>query len=100
MDLPIILDGNATFAMGVEELRQSLYLLLKEPIMTWYQSCRVGSRIVLHSSDVMELKLEVQDTLKQLNGVEVVNVDVVGNRVTIQMNYNGRELEESFDVQK
>lgn len=99
MDLPIVLDKNSTFVMGVDELKQDLYLLLKEPIMTWYQSCSVGSHIALHSSDEMELKLNITDTLKQLKGVEVDSVEVVDNIVTIRLNYNGREFEETFEVQ-
>ena len=100
MDLPINLDGNSTFVTGVDELKQDLYLLLKEPVKTWYQSCKVGSLIALHSSDVMELKLEVQDTLKQLKGIEVVSVDVEDISVVIRLNYNGRELEEVFELER
>lgn len=100
MDLPIVLDKNSTFVMGVDELKQDLYLLLKEPIMNWYQSCSVGSHIALHSSDEMELKLNVTDTLKQLKGIEVDSVEVQENMVTIKLNYNGRELEETFEIQR
>ena len=101
MDFPIVLDKNSTFVTGVDEMRQDLYLLLKEPIKTWYQSCSVGSRIALHSSDIMELKLEVQDTLKQLKGIEVVSVDVTEDfYVQIRINYNGRELEETFELER
>lgn len=100
MDLPIVLGVSSTFVTGEDELRQDLYLLLKEPIMSWYQSCSVGSRIVLHSSDVMELKLEVQDTLKQLKGIEVVSVDIQGINVTIRLNYNGRIIEDVFALEQ
>lgn len=98
MDLPLKLNGNATLVTGVDELKQSLYLILKNPIKTWYQSCSVGSRVALHSSDVMALKLDVQDTLKQLSGVTVVSVVVEDLYITIRLNYNGRELEESFKI--
>lgn len=100
MDLPIVLDKTATFVTGVDELRQDLYLLLKEPIKTWYQGCNVGSRVALHSADVIELKLEVQDTLKQLKSIELVSVDVDDVYITIRLNYNGRQLEEVFEVSK
>lgn len=99
MDLPIVLKGNSTFVTGVDEMRQDLYLLLKEPIKTWYQSVMVGSRVALHTSDVTEIKLQVQDTLAQLSGIEVVSVDVIGeDAVTIRLNYNGRQLEEVFEL--
>ena len=100
MDFPIKLDGNAKFVTGVDEMKQDLYLLLKEPIKTWYQSCAVGSRIALHSADATELRLEVQDTLKQLKTVEVESVDVQDIYVTIRLNYNGRQLEEVFELEE
>lgn len=100
MDFPIVLDKNSTFVTGADELRQDLYLLLKEPMKTWYQSCTTGSRIALHSADVMELKLQVQDTLKQLKSIEVVSVEVQDEFVTIRLNYNGRELEENFELER
>ena len=99
MDFPIVLDKNSTFLTGVDEMRQDLYLLLKEPVMTWYQSCNVGSGVLLHASDVNALKMSVQDTLKQLKGVTVVSVDVIGDEsVYIKLNYNGRELEDTFEL--
>lgn len=97
MDLPVKLNGNATFVTGVDELRQSIYLVLKEPIRTWYQSCSVGSRVALHTSDVLALKTDVQDTLKQIKGVTVVLVDVRDIYITIKLNYNGRELDYTFE---
>lgn len=100
MDLPIVLDKNSTFITGVDELRQDLYLLLKEPVGTWYQSCTTGSRIALHSSDIMELKMNVQDTLKQLKNIEVLSVEADNQFVTIRLNYNGRELEENFELER
>ena len=100
MDVPIVLKGNSMFVTGVDELRQDIYLLLKEPILTWYQSCGTGSRIALHSADSTLLKLQVSDTLKQLKGIEVISVDVQDIYVTIRLNYNGKELEEVFEVQK
>jgi hypothetical protein len=98
MDLPLSLKKDSTFVTGVDELRQDLYLLLKEPLKSWYQSCKTGSRIALHSADVTEIKLEIQDTLKQLKGIEVVSVDVDDGFATIRLNYNGRELEENFEL--
>lgn len=99
MDLPLSLKKDSTFVTGVDELRQDLYLLLKEPIKTWYQSCKTGSRIALHSADMTEIKLGIQDTLKQLKGIEVISVDVDDNSfATIRLNYNGRELEENFEL--
>lgn len=99
MDLPIRLDKESTFVTGVTELKQDLFLLLKEPIMTWYQSCRTGSYISLHSTDVVELRGAVKDTVSQLKGVEIVSIDITGNNVTLKINYNGRELEEIFELE-
>lgn len=98
MDLPINLTANATFVTGVEELRQDLYLLLKEPIGSWYQSAKTGSRVGLHSSDAEMLRDSVKDTLKQILGIKVDTVQVVGDDVFIRLSYNGRELEEVFNV--
>lgn len=98
MDLPIVLKGDSTFVTGVLELKQDLYLLLKEPIRTWYQSARTGSYIPLHSTDVVELRNAVKDTLAQLKGVEIKSVEVVETNVILRINYNGRELEELFEL--
>jgi hypothetical protein len=98
MDLPIVLKGDSTFVTGVLELKQDLYLLLKEPIRTWYQSARTGSYIPLHSADVVELRNAVKDTLAQLKGVEIKSVEVVETNVILRINYNGRELEELFEL--
>ena len=86
-------------------MHQDLYLLLKEPVGSWYQSHRTGSNVVLHSSSIDDLRINVQDTLKQLGGVKVVAVDVVQTdsvtyNALIKLNYNGRELEESFEIKR
>jgi len=100
MDLPIVLQGNSTFITGVTELKQNLYLLLKEPIGSWYQSARTGSYVSLHSTDTIELRNAVKDTLSQIRGIEVVSIDVTGNEtVRLRINYNGRELTEEFNLE-
>ena len=98
MDLPIILKGNSTFVTGVDELEQNLYLILKEPVKTWYQSARTGSYIALHSTDTVELRNAVKDSVSQLANVELVSVDVYDTNIILHINYNGRELEENFDL--
>jgi len=99
MDLPLVLKSNSTFVTGVEELKQNLYLLLKEPIMSWYQSTKVGSRIALHSSDKNILYDSVKDTLAQINGVEIEAIDIEDIYIKIKLNYNGRKLEEVFKIE-
>ena len=76
MDLPIVLENNSTFVTGVMEMQQDLYLLLKEPIKTWYQSCRTGSYIPLHSTDAVELRNAVKDSVSQLRGIEIGIVEM------------------------
>ncbi len=98
MDLPIVLKENSTFVNGVLEMQQDLYLLLKEPIKTWYQSARTGSYIPLHSTDAVELRNAVKDTVSQLRGIEIVSIDVVDTNVVLRINYNGRELKETFGL--
>ena len=99
MDLPIVLDKDSTFVTGVTEIKQDLFLLLKEPIMTWYQSCRTGSYISLHSADVVELRGAVKDTVSQLKSVEIISIDVNETNVKLRINYNGRELTEEFNFE-
>ena len=99
MDLPIVLNEDSTFVMGVMEMQQDLYLLLKEPIKTWYQSTRTGSYIPLHSTDAMELRNAVKDTVSQLNGVEIISIDVVETNVILRINYNGREITNKFELE-
>ena len=98
MDLPIVLDGNATFVTGVTEMKQDLYLILKEPIRTWYQSARTGSFINLHSTDTVELRNAVKDSVSQLKGVEIISIDVIEDQVLLRINYNGREIEDTFGL--
>lgn len=98
MDLPIVLENNSTFVTGVMEMQQDLYLLLKEPIKTWYQSCRTGSYIPLHSTDAVELRNAVKDSVSQLRGIEIISIDVVDTNVILRINYNGRELTEKFGL--
>ena len=98
MDLPIVLENNSTFVTGVMEMQQDLYLLLKEPIKTWYQSCRTGSYIPLHSTDTVELRNAVKDSVSQLRGIEIISIDVVDTNVILRINYNGRELAEKFGL--
>lgn len=99
MDLPIVLSDDSTFVSGVMEMQQDLYLLLKEPIMTWYQSCRTGSYIPLHSVDAVELRGAVKDSLSQLSGIEIISIDVVETNVTLRINYNGREITNNFELE-
>ena len=98
MDLPIVLDANATFVTGVAEMKQDLFLILKEPIRTWYQSARTGSFINLHSTDTVELRNAVKDSVSQLKGIEIVSIDVIEDQVLLRINYNGREIEETFGL--
>ena len=99
MDLPIVLDKNSTFVTGVMELKQDLFLILKEPIKTWYQSIRTGSFIPLHSTDAVELRNAVKDSVSQLRGVEIKSIDVFETNVILRINYNGRELTENFNFE-
>lgn len=99
MDLPIVLNEDSTFVMGVMEMQQDLYLLLKEPIKTWYQSTRTGSYIPLHSTDAVELRNAVKDTVSQLNGVEIISIDIVETNVILRINYNGREIMNKFELE-
>ena len=98
MDLPIVLDKDSTFITGVMEMKQDLFLLLKEPIMTWYQSARTGSYIPLHSTDSIELRNAVKDTVSQLSGIDVKSIEVVETNVILRINYNGREITETFGL--
>lgn len=100
MDLPIVLDKNSTFVTGVTEMKQDLFLLLKEPIMTWYQSTRTGSYIPLHSTDAVELRNAVKDSVSQLRGIEIISIDVIETNVILRINYNGREITETFGLEQ
>ena len=98
MDVPIKLTANSTFITGVDELKQDIFLILKEPIGSWYQSAKTGSYVGLHSSDESMLRESVQDTLMQIKGIKVDSVQVSGDSVLVRINYNGRELEEIFNI--
>ena len=99
MDLPITLNEDSTFVTGVMEMQQDLYLLLKEPIRTWYQSCRTGLYIPLHSTDVVELRNAVKDSVSQIRSIEIISIDVVETNVTLRINYNGREITNNFELE-
>lgn len=91
MDIPVYLpnDSELLFASGYDEFKQSLYLLLKTAYGRFLQSPNLGSRISVHSSDVMLLKVGISATVEQLSGCTCDSIEVVGEDVHIRVSYRG-----------
>lgn len=100
MDIPIYLpnDGELVYASGYDEFKQSLYLLLKTAYGRFLQSANMGSRLELHTSDFMLLKMGVIATVEQLQGCQCTDVTMVGDSMVIRVSYNGVFRDYSFSL--
>lgn len=100
MDIPIYLSNTSTLTMvyGSEELRQSLYLLLK----TWYgrflQTPSMGSRVSPHVASEFSIIAGVSATVEQLHGCQCQEVLVQGDSVLVRVLYNGKMDDFEFSL--
>ena len=72
--------------MGTEEFQQSITLLLKNTIGSFFQSPFVGAKFDIHSDEDI-LKEGIIQTLKELTGVEVLSVELNNENAYVSLKY-------------
>lgn len=96
MDLPYNLT-DLTLKTGVDEFRQTLTVLLKNPLGEFHQSNRLGALFDVHqpASDVSML---LRQTIEQLKDVKVENVTVRGEKFHVTVLYKGELVNFEFGL--
>lgn len=87
MDFPLKLDTpNPQFALGIDEFKQVVTMLLKTPVRKFFQSMELGSMAPIHGSeDVMEVG--IRETIKQIPNTEIVSLLIDGDVVDLVLKY-------------
>lgn len=91
MDFPIrLIDGiDQEFVYGLEELRQSIYLLLKTDFGTFLQSPALGNRASAHTSDMDVLEVGITRCIEQIAGCSCSGVTISGGFIYVSVRYRG-----------
>ena len=82
---------------GTEQVEQSCKLLLRNAIGTWAQSYSTGSYVSPHMASV-SMKEDVRKTLEKLDFVKVLSVEVSGETVNVEIEYQGDAIQLSVDL--
>lgn len=100
MDIPLILskDSDLSFVYAYAELKQCIFLLLRQWYGSFLQSPQMGSRVSPHVADVMLVRTGVSATIGQIQGCECQDVQVVGERVQVVVSYRGAVSEFVFSL--
>lgn len=100
MDFPLqlISSSNLEFVYGLDELRNDLYLLLKEVKGSFLQSVSLGTSAVPHVSSELYLESTVRRVCEQLDGVSADYVGMEGEFIVIRIRYKGQVAQFNFSV--
>lgn len=82
---------------GAEQVEQSCKLLLRNTIGTWAQGYSTGSYVSTHTPG-NQLNESVRKTLEELDFVKVLSVNVVGDTVNVDIEYQGDAIQLSVDL--
>ena len=99
MELPLDLK-RCEFISGKEELYQTIDLILKNQIGSFLQSPELGAWFSVHQSDEDILRVQVENTIKQIGSVKLHSVKVDRDMTNIEINieYNSELL--SFNIKE
>lgn len=103
MDFPLDLDKLAVgqgpvTVLGYEELKQTLWLVLKNVATTFCQSPVLGSYVGIHSEDEEVLLESCIYTIEQLRGLKVKDINKTGEYINITVQYYDRLSKFEFNI--
>ena len=93
MELPLNLE-KCEFINGIEEVKQTLSLMLKNDLGSFLQSAEIGARYSVHSEDLIAIQLGIEATLRNFPAVTVNSVVVENNQFIVNITY----LSENFNI--
>lgn len=96
MDLPLQLE-QMSFVDSLEELKQTIYIMLKTNIGEFIQNPTMGSWIDIHSTDEDLVKESIRTTLEQIPGLTTLQVAQTEDYYRVVVRYRGDVEEFSFD---
>lgn len=101
MDIPIdiesVTEGSDT-VQGMAELKQTLTLLLKQPINGWLQNAGIGSRVAEHTGDDMAVAEGIIATCESIGGIAVEHIEVNLPDAHVIVRYNGEVVDFTFRI--
>lgn len=83
---------------GHDELKQLMWLVLKQARGSFCQSAVMGSSIGIHTDDVDLLWESIKYTLEQIRGLTVTKLSVDGEIYTMQVTYMGNINNFEFNI--
>lgn len=100
MDFPLILSGASSqeFVYAYAELKQTIFLLLRQWYGSFMQSAQMGSRVSPHVADSMLLRTGITATISQISGCECQDVQVYGESVQVVVLYRGQVSDFVFSL--
>lgn len=96
MDFPLVLQNK--FASGMDEFKQDITLILKNPIRMFFQSLELGNQASPHSSDEELLDTGIRNTVSQISGVTVEYLNIVGEDIELHLKYRDNIVKFQFSV--
>lgn len=97
MDFPVNLE-NAGMVSSMEELKQCLWVLLKEEQGQFLQDRTLGSRVKIHSSDNDLIEECIRASVSQIKGVVITNINIIDNNAQLVIKYQDEIVEFQFNV--
>lgn len=98
MDFPLDINKRG-LVIGMDELQQTVEILLKTPKGEMLQSPTLGAEFSVHVGDVDVLEVGVRETLKQIPGVVVNSCSLQGDLVTVEITYNDEIVKFQFNIE-
>lgn len=91
--------SNTEFVYGMDELRNDLYLLLKEVKGSFLQNISLGTEAVPHMVEDIYVESAVLRCCSQIKGVTAQTVTIKDGRLYIKVSYKGDIKEFDFSIQ-
>lgn len=90
--------SNLEFVYGMEELKNSLYLLLKTVKGRFLQNINLGTTAVPHTVEDEFVESAVVRCCEQIQGCSCEEVGFIDDYIVVRVTYQGRVEEFSFSV--
>ena len=98
MDFTIRLEENR-FISSMEELRQTIYIFLRTQKGEFLQNHSLGSSLSVHlPENSVFYRTELAQTLEQIKGLSVKEVEIIGNMMEVTVIYYKDIVSFSFDI--
>lgn len=98
MDLPVLLE-KMTFVSAMDELKQTIVVLLKNPRFSFLQSPHIGSFVSIHATDQDEIETGIKNTLEEIPDLVVNLVELQDeSNVLVNVTYRGNVQQFTFNI--